>query len=502
MSSIRVTYSGLISFGATIVSAVFRYSFLIIITRILSQEDYGSWGLITSLFFYGFIASSFISFWTIRDVARGKSVGSTSLISSGLFSILGVIIYVVVILAIQPQLSIGLDVLLITAILIPINFIHKAIGSINAGWKPELVSYGAMIGGGVSISLGLFFVYFLNWSIIGIVFSLAIAMSINIIFQLVCARDKIKNKFDLHIFKRWFKFSWIPTYPGIANLLYTTDIAIFMIITGSVIGISYYSAALILAGTVAFALGVSNSLYPKLLSGDKGKVVSRNITYFSFFIILLSFLIITFAKPGIFILNPVYEIASVVVIFLVMRVMFHSLSELLERLLMGIENVDNEEKSTVKNYIRSNLFFLPTLRLIQNIAYLIVLSIVLLLFNNSASDIELVIFWSIIAMSSQIPLLLYLSYKIKQTLQINLEIKSISKYIISGLISFLSIYLLTEKFIVYNKSLIEFIPQVLIFISLGIGMYIVISIIIDNTIRNLIKLVILEIIIIIKSFLK
>ena len=493
MSNIRVNYSGLISFGASIVNAVLGIGFMLIVTRILSQQDYGTWGLISSLFFYGLIASSFITFWTIRDVARGKSVESTSLISSGLFSILGICIYLIVSSLIESQSSVELNVLLIAAILIPINFIHKAISSINTGWKPEIASYGSILAGISSIPLALFFIYFLNWSVIGIVFALSIAQSINIIFQLIYARHRIKSEFNLVIFKRWFKFSWIPTYPAIARLLYTSDVVIFIIITGSVIGISYYSAALIIGGIVTYSIGISNSVYPKLLSGDKGKIISRNFTYLSFFMILSSFLAITFAKPGIFILNPIYEIAALAVIFLSMRVMFFGLSDILERFIIGVEKVDNEEKSTFKNYIVSKLFFIPTLRLIQNTVYIIVLSIVLLLLNNSTSDLELVIFWSIIAMISQIPLALYLLYKTKQIFQLNFEIKSIIKYLISGIISFSFVYLLTEKFIVYNKSLTEFLPQVLIFISLGIGMYLVISVIIDNKIRDLIKSIIAEI---------
>ena len=211
MSNIRVNYSGLISFGSSIVNAVLGIGFMLIVTRILSQEDYGTWGLIYSLFFYGLIASSFINFWTIRDIARGKSVESTSLISSGLFSILGICIYLIVSSLIQSQSSVELNVLLIAVILIPINFISKAISSINTGWKPELVSYGAVLSGVSSVPLGLFFVYFLDWSVIGIVFSLSIAQSISIVFQIIYARHRIKSEFNVVIFKRWFKFSWIPT---------------------------------------------------------------------------------------------------------------------------------------------------------------------------------------------------------------------------------------------------------------------------------------------------
>jgi len=493
MSGIRVTYSGLISFAASIITAVFMIGFMLIVTRTISQQDYGTWGLINSLFFYGFIASSFINFWTIRDVARGKSVEKTSLISSGLFSIVGVIIYLIMISIIEFESSIELNVLVIAVILIPVNFFHKIIASINTGWKPEIVSYGAILAGISSIPLGLLFIYFLNWSIIGIVFSLAIAQSISIIFQVIYARHRIKEKFDVEIFKRWFKFSWIPTYPAISRLLYTSDVVIFMIITSSVIGISYYSAALIIGGIVAYAMSISNSMYPKLLSGDKGKIVSRNLTNLSFFVVLLFCLAVTFAKPGIFVLNPIYEIASVIVIFLAIRIIFFSLSEILEKFLIGVEKVDTEEKSTFKNYMRSKLFFIPTLRLIQNAIYLVILSIGLLLLNNSTKDMDLVIFWSVITMFSQIPLTVYLLYKTKQTFAINFEIKSIGKYIISGTVSFAFVYLLIEKFLVYNKSLIEFLPQVLIFASLGIGMYIVISMIIDNNIRNLIKSIITEI---------
>ena len=175
MSNIRVNYSGLISFGSSIVNAVLGIGFMLIVTRILSQEDYGTWGLISSLFFYGLIASSFINFWTIRDVARGKNVESTSLISSGLFSMLGVVSYIIASTLIQSESSLELDVLIIAAVLIPVNFLHKAISSINTGWKPELVSYGAVLSGVSSVPLGLFFVYFLDWSVIGIVFSLSIA---------------------------------------------------------------------------------------------------------------------------------------------------------------------------------------------------------------------------------------------------------------------------------------------------------------------------------------
>jgi len=493
MSEIRVTYSGLISFATGLINLGTGLIFILIVTRLLSQQDYGTWGLINSLFIYGFLASSFINFWTVRDIARGKKVGKTSMVSSGLFSIIGVCIYIGIALLVAPQSSIEINLFIIAAILLPINFLQKGISSINRGWSPQIVSYGTLIAGIASVPLALFFIYFLNWSITGIVLSLAIAQSINIIFQVIIARKKINVKIDFKILKIWIKFSWVPLYPKISSLLYISDVIIFSLITSSVIGISYYSAAIVIASLVAYASGISNSVYPKLLSGDKGKIITRNLTHLSYFIIPMFFLVITFAKPGLFVLNPIYEIAVLVVVFSVFRMLFFNLTNIFESFLIGVENVDAESKSTFKNYIKSKLFFIPTLRLIQHAMYIAVLTIVLVLLNNSSENIELVTFWSIIAMIFQIPLTLYLLYKVKQTFQLKFEINSIIKYVVAGLISFSFVYFLMEKFLTYNESVLNFLPQVLIFAFLGIGIYLLITIFIDKPIRNLIKSIILEI---------
>ena len=143
------------------------------------------------------------------------------------FSSVGICIYLVIALLVAPESSVEINFLIIAAILIPMQFLRKASTGINLGWKPQLLGYGSIISGIVSVPLALFLIYFLDWSIIGIVFSLAIAEGANIIFQVVCAREKIKAKIDFAILKRWFKFSWVPLYPKISNLLVMSDVIVF-----------------------------------------------------------------------------------------------------------------------------------------------------------------------------------------------------------------------------------------------------------------------------------
>ena len=187
------------------------------------------------------------------------------------------------------------------------------------------------------------------------------------------------------------------------------------------------------------------------------------------------------------------KIAVLVVIFSTFRILFFYLTNICESFLIGVENVDNESKSNFKDYMKSKLFFLPTLRLIQYGMYIVVLTIVLVSLNNSTETIELVVYWSIIAMIFQIPLVLYLLYAVKQTFPLKSEIKSIAKYIFAGLVSFALVYFLIENFLTYSEVISEFLPQVVLLALLGVSVYALITYAIDKPTRDLIKAAILEI---------
>ena len=75
MSGIRVTYSGLISFSIGLVGVLTGLIFTLIITRELSQEEFGTWSLIGGLTGYVLILEPIISYWTTREIARNKKSG-------------------------------------------------------------------------------------------------------------------------------------------------------------------------------------------------------------------------------------------------------------------------------------------------------------------------------------------------------------------------------------------------------------------------------------------
>ena len=493
MSNIRVTYSGLISFVINFVSVFTGLGYMIIVTRILSTQEYGTWGLINSLIIYGVVFTAIPVFWLVRETARESKSEKTGLLSSVIWSLVGILVYFLALIVLAPQTNVDMTILLFAAILVPVSNFQKIISAINLGWKPQLTSYGVFVTEVVKVPLALLFVYYMDFGIIGVIISMFISLLSSIVFQIIIARKRLQGYFKFSIIKKWFRLSWVAMYPKIAYVMYSSDVVIFSIILGSVEMIAYYAAALVISNLVSYAGEISKSVNPKLLGGGEKTIPIKNFTYVIYLAVPLLSLSIIFAEAGLTILNPVYKTAALVVIFLSFRIFFRSLGATLGGYLRGVETVDIKKNATTKDYLKSIFITIPTFRIIQYSVYLLIFSIVIVSMVSSTSKIELVIIWSAISMIIHLPLLIYLILKVRNTFEANFELMSILKYIIAGFCTFGFLSFLTEKFLVVSEKLIEAIPNVLLFVLLGIGLYILITYIIDSKTRNLLNGIVKEV---------
>jgi hypothetical protein len=277
-------------------------------------------------------------------------------------------------------------------------------------------------------------------------------------------------------------------YPGIYTLVALMDVVVFSIITGSVIGISYWGAAMIIPIIIAQAANISWAVYPKILGGNKNKFVQDNFSLLFYFAIPLTAISLTFAEVGLFILNPIYVVALPVVIFSSIFVFFNMLNTTFYTILSGTEKVDVYEKSRFKDFLKSKLFYLPTILLVQYVIYIIVLIVGLTLGTlSNFTAIELVILWSIIAVVAHSPFTIYFYHMIKRDLNVSLDFFRISKFLLIAILSFGISFILVDNFIDYNQDLIYFITTVVIILLIGICIYITMTYLTDLKTRNMIN---------------
>jgi len=492
MSDIRITYSGLISLSLNIVKIFSGLAFTLIITRLLIPEELGSWRLILGLTSYVLISHIIISFWSTRETARNLESAKTALVSGGFFSVIGLLVYFGISWFSGNQTDAELDILFFGSILIPFMMFFKILLAINLAIKPHALSYGQLIYSLSMIPLAITTLVFFDLGIKGVIISSSFAYLFAIIFLIYTANSQIKNKIDFLYLKTWLKRSWLSMYHNLYSFIISLDVFVFTIISGSVLGLAYFTASWsigILSGT---ASSIAIGLYPKLLGGGKHEYLKQNLNLLFYFSIPMVSITIVFAKPGLFALNPIYVAVFPAIIFISIRTMFYTLSNVFSNNLLGIEKIDTNLESTFNDYLKSRIFSVPTIRLIRNSSYIILLSLTVIFFINS-DVIDLIIYWSVVSMISEIPFTLYFYKKIKEDFKISLNYSLITKYILSSLAAFGLSGLLADRFLVYDPQLLNFLPQLLIYVGFGLLLYLVITLSVDNNTRRLVKTIFREI---------
>jgi len=133
------------------------------------------------------------------------------------------------------------------------------------------------------------------------------------------------------------------------------------------------------------------------------------------------------------------------------------------------------------------------MKLLTFVSYLVILVVALLLLKTTQmSDIDLVVWWSIIAIIPQIPFTLYLYYTARKKLQLKFESSLIIKYILIGVGVFVPLFFVITNYLEYNENVFQFIPHLVLFSLMGIIPYFVITYMLDKRIKNLTNLVLKE----------
>ena len=493
MSNIRVTYSGLIALTVGFASVFTGIIFTLIVTRRLSPEDFGTWSLIGSMITYFLVVEPIISYWSTRQIARGEKIGKTSLISSSVFSLGSVPIYLLLVYFVAPSSGSELSTLLLGVLLLPVIFISQTLVGINLGHKPHATSYG-LLGFEISkIPTGLVFVYFLDLGVEGAIVAIFIAYLLKISIQLYFAKSQLKERFNINTLRRWFRLAWIPIYSNISHLIWSLDVILYVSIIGSTIGVAFYAVSLSIASIITHSGLISQALYPKLISSGKQEYVKENFTRLVYFSIPLLGISIIFSKPALFALNPAYEGASAIVILIAIRTFFYVLTSVLYQVLKGIEKVDAEKNPTFSALAKSKLFQVPTLELTHYTLYVVSLTFLFIFFSNSASsELELVTWWAWVMPILQIPFFIYAWIQVRKHIKFSFPISDSLKYLGATLVFIVVFYFSADFIIVYDISIYKFLPTLLLELVICIGIYLSITLITDKKTRILFRAIFQE----------
>ncbi len=475
---IRLRYTGLITFSSRVFSIFTGLIFVTTVTRNVPIYDFGIWQYISQLISYFLFPLCIINYWSTRYIARNMKVGKTSLLLTGLFSMISFIFFLIISPYIAKSVNTDINFFILGSLILIFLSLINNLDSIAYGYKPHVPSYGFIIFEIIKVVLGLITVFYMRTGLYGALISLLIAYIAQSIFLLIVLKDEIYGKFDLGIAKKWFKMGWIPFYNGFSGFLTSLDILIVTLLTSSSEPIAFWKAATTITIVISYSNSLALALYPKLLSGGSRKDIENSFKLVLMFSIPLTIGAIILAEPLLRILKSEYALAATILRICSISCFIGSLRSIIDSIIIGTESIEISEDITFKKLLKSRLFLLPSLTYISSIFYLPLTYFITIYFlknNSQQSFINIPLYINLVGLIINIAIFLYTFNLSKKIISYNFPIRNILKYIFSVIIMSLIIMLF------YPKSFRE----TIFLVGFGAIIYFLILFIIDKETRQL-----------------
>ena len=160
---------------------------------------------------------------------------------------------------------------------------------------------------------------------------------------------------------------------------------------------------------------------------------------------------------------------------------------------MGIETIDLEQNPRFANLAKSKIFFIPTLQNIQYFLHIVTVVItVIILHSYDTPELELVKWWAIIGFILQIPFFIYAWILVQKHVKFPFPSKSTLKYV-GSTTAFTAVFFLSSgRIINYQHSIYDFLPRLILELSICVGIYILVTFMVDKKTRILLKAIFTE----------
>lgn len=489
MSDVRLRFSGMVRFLASIISLFTGLAFATLITRNLTATEYGEWSAIGSLMIYGVFPALGLGYWYTRYTARNMPIAKFGIGLTTLFSISGVLAFFVAALVFIGEFERLFPILLVAALQVVTASLVHSINAIANGKKPEIQAYGLICFEIVKVIIAFSLIYSVGgFSLIDVISVMIVSQIIQIGLLSFLIRDEIRKKVDFTNLKKIVKSLWIPYYDRASEVIFTSDVLIITLLTSSFLQVTAFKIAFVFSSLVENALSFAYPLYIKLLGGGKAPDITTSIKLVLMFTFPMVIGIILIAKPLLFLLNPDYvsseqvlQILTMYSFSLVSGIIFHNI-------ILGSEKVDVMGKFKQQDLVQSSLFRLPTIDLFFKVVYIVVLTIVtLVIWNEDMRFVTFAEIWAMILLFTSIPFSIYKLKLAKSIIHFTFPVRSILKFILGSAIMGGIILVLLPYLNYENPQVMVFAPQLIGLIIISVVSYFGILFIIDNDSREFIK---------------
>ena len=366
--------------------------------------------------------------------------------------------------------------------------LYYAISTLEAvaqGIRPEVPSYGFFVFEIAKVVLVIWLVMESRLGLVGAILAIAFAQIVQILLLAFKIKDAIVGNFDKELAKRWLKVFWLPIFGAVSGILGNFDGLIVPALTGSPIPLTYFKVPGIISAVITYSGSLAIALYPKLLAGGGKKDVETSIRFVLMFGIPMSVGAFVLAQPLLYLLNPTYSDLTWILRVMIPASLIVSLSGIFSTVLVGTEKVELNFNSKFKDFMKSNLFIVPSITYVSSAFYILGLIMIVYVSTVWGFDyIFLVILWAILSLIVTLSSTVYRWILARRVMDFKFPFINFLKYLFcSGI---MAIVLQLLKFnLAYIPTFSVYIISVLALVGFGGSVYLVTLLTIDREFRHI-----------------
>ncbi len=365
---VRPYYSGFIVFGAEILSIATGMAFTLLLTRNMTQDQFGIWGNVFDVVSYFLLLSGVFPFWATRFVARGTvGAGKTGIIANLVTSLLLVSAYLVITPIVTSALGISGQytiIYLIAAFQIVNAYLITGFESILRAKRPQTIGYGLIVEEITKVVLAYVLIVRLNQLLLGALVSLIAGTAMQIVYYLGLTLPEIRHSINWTCAKEWLKSSIFNVYNAIGNQLSAFNV-ILLFVYGGQAARGNYQAAGTYANMIGYSLYLSYALYTVLLTKSSSKLVTSSLKIVLTFAVPMMTVTVSLAPSLLTILNVHFADVSSVLILLSIDSLVVVIYQFYSNVVLGTEKLDEHARIPIRKLMKSRIFKVFSLPYLQ-----------------------------------------------------------------------------------------------------------------------------------------
>jgi hypothetical protein len=257
-----------------------------------------------------------------------------------------------------------------------------------------------------------------------------------------------------------------------------------------------YGAAATVTNVISYSSFLAFALYPKLLAEKKREDITTSLKMVLMFAIPMTVLAVVMADSYITLLRQDYPDASVVLMVLAVDTLILVVNNIFSAVLFGMESLDQDEKISFRDLVRSRLFIAFSLPYLRSAITLPLTYYVLITFAFH-QPLQAALYVSAIYLMGHIIVFFAMYTLARKSIKIDIPWKSISKYVLASAVMGALLFILPHPTgVALTASTMEIlfnIAKVLGLTGIGAAVYLGIVMAIDRDARTLPKSILQEV---------